>query len=151
MALRRQALTVDPEELDLASTAQHPCVWCLLMETGVGERTASLLAVVDGTVSLYFSTGGGVIGAGGVDAVRAAALEMIKVAEEFVDQMEPTTEYPLPADGMVRFYLRTFSGTFTAEAEGIALGRGATPLAPLFIAGHTVISAIREADERRTK
>lgn len=147
--LRNQALALHPDDLDLASTAEHPRVWAVLMETGVADRAATLVAVADGTVSLYFSTGGGMLGAGDHAEVRQPAGELIKLSEEFVEEMVRTTEYPLPGDGRVRFYLRTFTGTYTAEADGTELGAGRHSLSPLFIAGHRVISAMRTLDDRR--
>ncbi len=42
------------------------------METGYREAVATLVGVVDGTSSLYFSNGGGFIGAGSHAAVAEA-------------------------------------------------------------------------------
>ena len=56
--------------------------------------------------------------------------------------------YLLPAEGRVRFYLRTFSGTLTAEAAEQDLGEDRHTLSPLFYAGHQVITAMRQVSER---
>ena len=69
--LREQALTVDPVALRLEPTPTRPHVWGILMETGYPEGVATLVALGDGTTSLYFGNGGGVIGAGEHDRVRA--------------------------------------------------------------------------------
>ena len=42
------------------------------METGYDAVTVTLFALSDGTTSLYFSNGGGVIGGQGYEAVRRA-------------------------------------------------------------------------------
>jgi hypothetical protein len=51
----------------------------------------------------------------------------------------------LPAEGRVRFYLRTFSGTVSADADEEDLGNMRDQLSALFHAGHAVITAVREA------
>jgi hypothetical protein len=53
----------------------------------------------------------------------------------------------MPSVGRVRFFLRTFAGTLTAEADEEDLGEGRHPLSPLFHAGHEVITAVRESSE----
>jgi hypothetical protein len=64
LRLRGQLLEVDPAELELSPSPRLPRVWAVLMEMGLDTGTASLVAVADGTTSLYLSTGGGVIGGG---------------------------------------------------------------------------------------
>jgi hypothetical protein len=46
-------------------------ILALLMETGYPEAVATLVAVADGTSSLYFSNGGGFIGVGTPAGVRS--------------------------------------------------------------------------------
>ena len=41
----------------------RPDVWGVLMELGLEQGVATMVAFADGTVSLYFSGGGGIIGA----------------------------------------------------------------------------------------
>ncbi len=58
--------------------------------------------------------------------------------------------HPLPAQGRVRFYVRTFGGLVTAEADEDDLGYERHELSPVFRAGHAVISEIREIDESKS-
>ena len=67
--LRRQVLDLTPDQLGIASDTP---VIALLMETGYPEAVATLVGVIDGSTSLYFSNGGGVIGAGAHPEVAAA-------------------------------------------------------------------------------
>lgn len=146
--MRERIFALAPRELGLAPGPGHTRVWAVLMETGYAEAVASLLAVVDGTTSIYFSTGGGVIGAGQHDAVRDAAQRFITLVDAQVESFEPTTEHPLPDVGRVRFYVLTFEGLRTEEAGDDDLGENRHPLSPLFHAGHAVITAVREAEEQ---
>ena len=144
--LRRQALEVKASALGLAPTAELPHVFGAIMETGYFEAVATLVAFADGAVSLYFSNGGGVIGAGGHQAVRDAAGKFLKSAEAFCSQLQAATETPVPIAGRTRFYIRTFAHTLTAEAEEQMLGDSRHPLSPLFYAAHEVITRVRQTE-----
>jgi hypothetical protein len=143
--LREQALLLDARESGMRSSAEHPHVWGILMETGYPEAVATLAAFLDGTTSLYFSSGGGVIGAGDHGSVRAELPAFFAEAESHLADFAPATSTPLPAVGRVRFYIRTFEGTLTAEASEDDLGEMRHVLSPVFHAGHAVIAAVNEA------
>jgi len=117
------------------------------METAYPEAVATLVAFADGTTSLYFSSGGGTIGAGEHATVRMASEEFLRIAGDHVDKFTPTKEYPLPQQGRVRFYVHTRDGVLTADRDEQDLGYERDPLSPVFHAGHAVIGAIRELDE----
>lgn len=142
--LRSMFLTRSPRNFGIVPTQDHPRVWAVLMDMGSSEGTTTLLAVVDGTVSLYTSTGGGVIGAGEHPSIRRRAMKFISTAERYFEEFQKTSESPLPAPGRINFYLMTFSGTFTGDFDENALGEGHHKLSKLFYAGHEVISAMRE-------
>ena len=142
--LREHIFASMPGELGIAPGAGHERVWAVLMEIGYPEAVASLIAVADGTSSLYFSNGGGIIGAGQHDSVRAPAMRFVQLVDTHVSQLAVADEHPLPNVGCVRFYARTFTDVRTAEAAEQDLGEGRHPLSQLFFAGHAVISAIRK-------
>jgi hypothetical protein len=117
------------------------------METGYPEGVATLVAFGDGTASLYFTGGGGIIGAGEHVAVREAIQTFLREADEHFSGFVPASTTPLPAIGRVRFYLRTFEGTLVGEASEQDLGDNRHPLSAVFYAGHSVITAMREVAE----
>jgi len=139
--LRSMALSVRPEPLGVEVGVDEPYV--VLMEFMVGEHSMTLVSVIDGSASMYFSTGGGNIGGGKHDTIRDAAQQMIALAGTLLDEMEVAYEFPLPSPGSVTFYVVTPSYTYTAVDEEYALGHGRRPLSPLFFAGHSVISEYR--------
>jgi hypothetical protein len=143
--LRERALSLTPSELNLAPTAELPNVFGILMETAYPEAVASLVAFAEGSTSLYFSSGGGIIGAGEHESVRAALVPFFRTAESHLHAFTRSDSTPLPKPGRVRFYVRTFERTLTAEADEQDLGEMRHPLSPLFHAGHNVIGAVREA------
>jgi hypothetical protein len=115
-----------------------------LMEIGL-EGGTTLVAIADGSTSLYLSNGGGVIGAGEHASVREAASVFLRSASDHSDKLEATTDQPLPAAGSVRFYVNNGGSLRTAEAEEEKLTKGAHALSDLYAAGQKVLTAIREA------
>jgi hypothetical protein len=102
--LRAQILELDPAEAGLSPSPELSDVWAILMETGNPDSVASLVAVADGTVSLYFSNGGGVIGAGQHDAVLERLTVFFEAAEAHLSDFKRASATPLPDAGRVRFY-----------------------------------------------
>ncbi len=142
-ALRDQVLQVKPDAIGQAATGQST-VFAILMETGYPEAVATLVAVADGSASLYFSNGGGIIGGGEHQPVRKVCKEFLTLAQDFVLQSSITDKFPLPKQGNVRCYLLTQEGVYTFEATEDDLGYERHPCSPLFHKGHELISAIRE-------
>ncbi len=99
LRLRGQLLEVDPAELGFSPSPRLPRIWATLMEMGLDTGTASLVAVADGTTSLYLSTGGGVIGGGEHQAVRRVSEAFLDTAEAHLDRLQPISKAPLPQTG----------------------------------------------------
>ena len=150
-SLRNTILSVTPEQLGLNRATSEERLLGMLMEIGYASATATLMMAGDGAVSLYFSNGGGQIGYGQYDAVRDTAADCLELAESYKEEFELTEECPLPDPGHVRFYLLSFNGVLTAEAEGDELGGGDHSLSPLFRAGHRVITAMRMIQESQSE
>jgi hypothetical protein len=146
--LRENFFTIAPAKIGLAPGTGHRGVWAVVMETGYDKAVVSLIAIADGTTSLYFSSGGGIIGAGEHKAVHDAAVRLVALADEQADQLALADAHPLPGVGRVRIYARTFNGLLTLEADEQDLGLGRHPLSQLFHAGHAVIAAVREFKEQ---
>ena len=148
IALRSQVLRLDPAGLQIpeghwfgASVA--------LMEITQSAGTAALVAVADGTVSLYTTGGGGMIGAGERLVVREAAERFLQAAADAAPSMTATSEFPLPEPGHVRFHVRTPAGDVTADAAEALLRARRHQLGPLYVAGQDVITEIRLQSESR--
>ncbi len=142
--LRGQIFSTSAEDLRLSPTADHPHVWGALMEFGLPNGVATIVAIADGTVSMYTSTGGGVIGAGAHEKVRAAASAYLATAEQMYSLFKLTEVFPLAREGMVTFYLLAFDGRRIAEASDDELRTGRHALSELYENGQRVITAMRE-------
>jgi len=142
--LREQALAVTAKSLGVTDGVHG-----VLMETGYPEAVVTLVALADGSASLYYSNGGGIIGAGGYKGPAVAARSLVAFAAHNLKKLSPATATPLPASGRTRFYVLTARGTFTAEASEDDLGENRHSLSPLFYAAQGLITEILKADEAR--
>lgn len=149
--LREMALSVTAADLKLAPIEARPHVWGVLMEMGYPDAVATLSVFADGSASLYISTGGGVIGAGEHKPVREEGDRLLSVVESHVAEFVRVDETPYPKRGRVRFYVRTFQTTLTAEADEKLLQDRQHTLSPVYIAGHAVLTQMRLMSERQGK
>lgn len=139
--LRQQALALTPAELGDAY-ADAP-VLALLLETGYEQAVATLVGVVDGTSSLYFSNGGGIIGAGSHASVADANRRWLEAARTFLPALEEVLDPPPPPVEMTQFVAVTPSGLRGAIAPEDDLGNRRHELSPFFFAAQDVITQIR--------
>ena len=147
--LRSMVLTLDPDDLGLTKASFPDPVFALLMEGGFPSGSYTLVAIADGTTSIYFSGGGGVIGAGEHDVVRAVSDRFLAAAQELFQHSRPVSSFPKPDAGNVIFYFCTFDGVraYTALQDDLEDRRDA--LSSLYIAGHDVITELRKLEENR--
>jgi hypothetical protein len=140
--LRGQALGVTAKTLGVSGGVHG-----VLMETGYPEAVVTLVAMADGAASIYFSNGGGIIGAGEHEGPKVAALSLIAFAAHNLKGFVPTTSTPLPDPGRTRFYVPSDRGILAAEASEMDLGENRHALSPLFYSAQELISEMRKIDE----
>lgn len=143
-SLRQMALSLKPSDIGISAATFPHEVWGVLMETGYDSGAFTLVVLADGTVSIYFSTGGGIIGAGEHESVRQPAGSFIGLANRYVYVAKPSTAQSLPPDGLTTFYFLTNSGIRSYSAKEVDLGEGREKLSELFHAGHAVIAEVRK-------
>ena len=144
LGLRQQVLDLTPDQLGIASDTP---VIALLMETRYPEAVATLVGVIDGSTSLYFSNGGGVIGAGAHPEVAAATERWLDMSLDVLPQLSAVREPPLPDEGLTQFAAVTPNGLLSVTAPEDELGEGGHPLSPFFYSGQDVITQIRLAEK----
>lgn len=141
LGLRNQALQSSRIELELTPTQTPTTPWGVVMDWGVAEGTATVVAFSDGHASIYLSTGGGFLGgAESHEAIRTAAKQMVTIAAGYQSRTHLAESYPLPEPGSVNFYLLTDSGIFTATASQEDLSQHRHPMSGLGDAVQEVIS-----------
>jgi hypothetical protein len=147
--LRSQILSLEPSDAGIEPSGEMPNVWGILMETGYPQAIVTLVSLADGTTSLYFSNGGGMIGGGQHDTVAQASKSFVMAAENYYQQMTLTESFPLPAIGRVKFYVLTYSGIYTIDIDENDLGNRRHELSPLFYYGQEVITQFRQIEEQK--
>ena len=141
--LRAKLLSTKPSDIGLKPSPALPHVWAAIFDWGMDAGSASIVVVADGTVSMYTSTGGGMIGAGTRDTVKMPAARFIKTVEAIHDALGPATDAPLPGPNEFACVALTYDGMRRAVVD-LRLLQRADPLARAWVAGQDVIAALRE-------
>jgi hypothetical protein len=139
--LRALALGLTSEQVGLPDDQE---LIALMMESGLDGGVATLVAVADGTVSLYLSSGGGVIGAGEHPSVRETARHWLDFAAPLIEELQPVEDPAPPPEGTTQFVAVTATGVRSSvPAPDDRLGSQEDSYGALFRGGHDVITAIR--------
>jgi hypothetical protein len=138
--LRSQALAITADQLGLPPDLE---VVGLLMDTSYPSGAATLLVVADGTVSLYLSSGGGMIGAGARASVAVPARELLAVSKLFRSEFGAASSADLPPAGWTTITLLTPDGRRSVTAPEEDFGYRRHPASPVFHAAHQVITELR--------
>jgi hypothetical protein len=144
--LRTQVLTLDPAAAGIVAAGP---VWGFVMDMGMDGAVATLVALADGTTSLYTTSGFGIIGGGGHADVVAANRHLIETVTEHLPDMTRSDDFALPAAGTIHLHALTSHGDFQHRAAEDDLGYGRDPLSDIFHAGHEVITRLRLIEETR--
>ena len=138
--LRSTALGWKPSDIGLPATDG---AYGVVMDWAVPSGIATLTSFSSGEASLYFSTGGGVLGSGVAhESVRAAARAFVAEAAKRLPWMSPASEFPLPRIGWAYFHVLTGRGVFSTLARVEPVERN---FEPAWGAAQQVITAIRES------
>jgi hypothetical protein len=135
-------LNTAPAEAGFSANAEFPHVFGALIDWPIGQVTASILSVRDGTASLYTTSTFGIIGGGGHAAVRDAAIQFVRVAESLFEKSQPTKDCPYPPGNGVRFYLMCYDGIRYIESDLHSLTAG-NPYSVVWAAGQDVLTQLR--------
>ncbi len=143
-ALRAQVLNLKCPQASSSTPDTPGNPYAVVMDWAVTSGVATVVAVSDGSASIYYSSGGGSIGGGYArPAIREAALHAVSIASKFLDDMQLTGNFPLPESGGVIFYIVTERGVFMAKASVELLSTNRHPLSELGNDMQTIITQYR--------
>lgn len=145
--LRQQLLTLDPATVGITAAPEDRGVWGVLFELGVPGGSASVVALKDGTTSLYTSGGFGILGGGAHEHVVTATRNLISAVARKLDMFTVNGPVAAPTNGQVVVHALTHAGRLEAAAADADLVEGKHLLSDLFFAGHEVIAHLRSIDE----
>lgn len=146
--LRKMVFNIDPNDIGLSKESFGHPVWGIVMETGFPEGSFTLVSLGEGSTSLYFSNGGGIIGGGEHERVREAAANFLSGAQHCYEKGSRVADYPAPTKGEVKFYFFTYEGVRMYSAPEENLGNDKDELSNLFFAAHGVISELRKIEKK---
>jgi len=119
-------------------------VQAVFMDWNIGNGTATVFAAMDGSASVYLSSGGGYIGGGQkYPEIRNAALHAVQIAASLLSQFKSTETIDLPPADDVFFYLKTSRELQLAIAKEADLSAGTDPLADLGAMMQEIITQYR--------
>lgn len=150
--LRNQLISGTPAKFGIQPTEEFPRVWAALVDMGMEGGTATMVAVADGTTSMYTSGGGGMIGAGKYKVISDATKAFLAVVEKHLELVPVAESAPLPATNHVAFIVLTHDGAMHRIEIGIdRVGDPRNHLYPLWSSINGVISRLRLASEISAK
>lgn len=138
LGLRTLALSVTSDQVGVEPGTTTTLAVVVDWRLNDGHQ-ATIVCTADGHVSMYTSTGGGVIGAGMHPEVRAAGLDVIQHAESARGTFTPCQEPPETPPDHMTFSIVSTQGTTTASASASDLQTDTSPLHDLATAVQRVI------------
>jgi ribosomal protein S12 methylthiotransferase accessory factor YcaO len=143
--LRAMALGAVAKGLQLPGE-DHPDVSGLVVDIPAQGGFATVVALTDDTTSMYMSTGGGTIGAGGHQNVASATQALLSAAQAQLGAFTRPGDSDLPPPSQVRFHLLSTSGSrYEDVPEDSFWGRSSHEVMHVIAATQDVISAIRSS------
>lgn len=146
--LRTLWLSSDPSKLGLRPTTELPHVWGAALEFRLGETVVFLAAVADGSVSMYFSNGGGIIGGGQHATVRAAGQRFLEAVEMSLPQFVARESFEPVGQERASFIVQTYEGKLGADVLEADLRGDTHPLPGCYGAAQDMITQLRLASPK---
>ncbi|HET6943294.1 MAG TPA: hypothetical protein VFH89_14130 [Sphingomicrobium sp.] len=112
----------------------------VVMDMRSQRGVTTILAFANGDASLLHDKGSGIIGRSSHVHVVVQAKRLVARAAEHASSLSPTTSFPLPRAGSVRFYVLTADGILTSEAPTQDVRSGASSLSPLIEVADELLS-----------
>lgn len=142
--LRGMVLEGTRSNFGLGPGASPTQPFAVVTDWGDAQGTTTIIAVADGSASVYPSSGAASIGGGqSHESIRNAALKAVELAAGAQAQMHATTQFPLARRGQVTFYEVTDSGVFTATASQEDLNGNRSPFSQLAAATQNIVAEYR--------
>lgn len=118
--------------------------FAVVTDWGEVQGVTTIIAVADGSASVYPGSGAPFIGGGqSHESIHNAALKTVELAGTVQPLMHVTSKYPLPTRGQVSLYVVTDSGVFTATASQDDLRGMRSPFSALGAAAQNIVAEYR--------
>jgi hypothetical protein len=140
-------MALDAVERGLVSSSpESPDVSGLVVDISSEGGFVTLVALADGTTSMYTSTGGGTIGAGSHASVAQATQRLLTQVQLSLGDFEIRNDDGLPPSGFVRFHvLAPPRGRCLDVSDAAFWGEEDHELIPVIACVQDLMSSIRAA------
>ena len=114
-------------------------------------HVATVVSLSDGSASVYTTGTFDVIGGIGRRTVRTAAKNLVREADRYFSDSNPTRDLSYPSRDHVRFFLATFGGLRLIETDFASLSERRSKYSSLFNAGQDVMTQLRLGWEKEKR
>lgn len=147
MGLRSLVLEGSRANFGLPPGASPTQPFAVVTDWGDAQGATTIVAIADGSASVYYTNGGGSMGGGQAHAsIHDAALKTVEAAAAAQPSMQRTTQFPVAKRGQVTFYLVTDSGVYAATAAEEDLSSGRNPLSGLAAAAQSIQAEYKKVE-----
>lgn len=151
VGLRRTILSKSAADLGFESDAEFPTIWGVVVDFSIGEAIATVVALRDGTASLYTTGNFGMIGGERFLSVRHAAITCVKesaqILSEHAGAFERVDTFAYPEEGRMNFHLLGYDGVERASVSEEEVYNRAHLLTPIFAYAQGVLTELRLASD----
>ena len=91
------------------------------------------------------------LGSGDYNPVAQASKALVAEAEQHIQQLLATEDFPLPEAGQVRLYFMTYTGFLQAATTEKDLASGKHVLSPLYHLAQETLTQLRLLAEKKRK
>jgi hypothetical protein len=147
LALRKLAVSTTPEALAIKPLGPDQ-VYGVVMDWDTGDGIVTAVALSTGDASLYFETGGGLIGGGSHANVKTEVAKYLAFAQEALKNTERLQNSTDPVPGAVCFHFLTPSGIRIGQDFAELVQDNRSAWTPLFTVANDVITALRMVQPR---
>jgi len=145
--MRTRALTLTPKDVGVTLDNEKQ-VYAAVADLRVKGGVVSLFCAFDGTVSLYYSTGGGMLGLGEKEPIRKAAMSFLVSAGQCLPGVEKVKAFPWETE-CIQVYLLAKEGMYRQKISCTPHDSREAQFLNFLV--QNVLSAIREYNEQIEK
>ena len=121
----------------------------LIHEFRQGDVVVTMAAFRTGDLSLYFSSGGGILGGIQHEKVAEMVRKTVPLLAPLAPQLERSDDFKEPAPGEVCFYILTTKGRYCSRLSSMPAHDPANPNFQLFALCQGLIGELRKASTGR--
>jgi hypothetical protein len=117
LGLRQLALDTKPEDIGI-TLDNNEQVYAAVVDIKLTNGIVTLVCFFDGTVSLYYQNGGGMLGMGQkYEEIKDAGMSFLFSAGQTLQFLKPAQNFNLPDNNVVNAYLLSKENIYKAEID----------------------------------